>query len=198
MLGGIIGQSLREIAAAIGTSHRMLLYHFQSREGLLVAICNMLNESVVGGLGQWKEPRELWAHFADPEAWPFERLFFELYAHALFRRPGTEGFVEASVQRWIDGLARELVRAGVDEAGARIQARFHLAVARGLLLDLLATEESEEVNQAYDYYLQLVGQGPGGLPGNASLTFSDTSERTRWLKPAPESDDSRPRLKQGR
>ncbi len=93
MLGGIIGQSLREIAAAIGTSHRMLLYHFQSREGLLVAICNMLNESVVGGLGQWKEPRELWAHFADPEAWPFERLFFELYAHALFRRPGSEGFV---------------------------------------------------------------------------------------------------------
>jgi len=159
MLGGIIGQSLREIAAAIGTSHRMLLYHFQSREGLLVAISNTLNESMAGSLDQWKEPRKLWAHFADPEAWPLERLFFELYAHALFRRPGSEGFVEASVRRWIDGLARELVRAGVDETAARIQARFHLAVARGLLLDLLATEESEEVNQAYDYYLQLLGQG---------------------------------------
>jgi AcrR family transcriptional regulator len=28
--GGIVGQSLRQIAAAIGTSHRMLLYHFGS------------------------------------------------------------------------------------------------------------------------------------------------------------------------
>ncbi|MDQ2813317.1 MAG: hypothetical protein M3Z75_15955 [Actinomycetota bacterium] len=42
--------------------------------------------------------------------------------------------------RQIDGLASELVKQGVDEATARIQARLHLAVARGLLLDLHATE----------------------------------------------------------
>jgi AcrR family transcriptional regulator len=155
--GGIVGQSLRQIAAAIGTSHRMLLYHFGSREGLLVAICNEINEAVAGALDRWKDPRELFQHFTDPEAWPWERLFFELYAHALFGRPGTEGFVEAAVQRWIDGLAGELIKAGADEATARIQARLHLAVARGLLLDLLATEEREEVHQAYEYYLQLAG-----------------------------------------
>ena len=103
--GGIIGQSLREIAAAIGTSHRMLLYHFKSREGLLIAICNTLNEAVAGALDQWDDPRQLWEHFADPQAWPFERFFFELYAHALFGGPGAEDFVEASVHRWIDGLA---------------------------------------------------------------------------------------------
>ena len=34
---GIADLSLRQFAAAIGTSHRMLLYHFGSREGLLVA-----------------------------------------------------------------------------------------------------------------------------------------------------------------
>lgn len=166
--GGIIDQSLRQIAAAIGTSHRMLLYHFGSREGLLVAICNTINESVAGNLERWAEPRELFAHFTDPEAWPWERLFFELYAHALFRRPGTEGFVEASVQRWIDGLAGELVRQGADKASARIQARLHLAVARGLLLDLLGTEEREEVHQAYDQYLRLVGLGAAPPPGEVS------------------------------
>jgi AcrR family transcriptional regulator len=168
MRGGIVGQSLREIAAAIGTSHRMLLYHFQSKEGLFVAISNSLNESMAGALDQWKDPRELWAQFADPKAWPLERLFFELYAHALFGRPGTEGFVEASVQRWIDALACELVRAGVDEGDARIQARFHLAVARGLLLDLVATEQRDEVDQAYDYYLELVVRGAGA--GNGSIS----------------------------
>ena len=81
---------MRQIAAAIGTSHRMLLYHFGSREGLLVAISNAINEDVAGTLDRWAEPRELFRHFTDPEAWPWERLFFELYAHALLGRPGTD------------------------------------------------------------------------------------------------------------
>jgi AcrR family transcriptional regulator len=153
--GGIVGQSLRQIAAAIGTSHRMLLYHFGSRDGLLSAICNAINEDVASTLDRWEGPRELFAHFTDREAWPFERLFIELYAHALFGGPGSEEFIEASVHRWIDGLAGELIKQGADESTARIQARLHLAVARGLLLDLLATEESAEVNQAYELYLKL-------------------------------------------
>ena len=161
LAGGIIGQSLRQIAASIGTSHRMLLYHFGSWEGLLVAICNSINESVAGTLDRWTDPRELFGHFTDPAAWPAERLFFELYAHALFGRPGTEGFIEASVDRWIDGLAGQLMKAGADEVSARRQARLHLAVARGLLLDLLGTEDREGVSQAYEYYLQLTGHPAG-------------------------------------
>jgi len=163
--GGIIGQSLRQVAAAIGTSHRMLLYHFGSREGLLVAICNTINESVAGSLDRWEDPRALFQHFTDPEAWPWDRLFIELYANALFGGSGSEEFFEASVQRWIDALARQLVEQGTDEASARVQARLHLAVARGLLLDLLATEERDEVNRAFEHYLQLVGQAAERPPG---------------------------------
>jgi len=159
--GGIIGQSLREIAAAIGTSHRMLLYHFGSREGLLVAISNAVNEAEAGALARWQDPRQMWQHYSDPQWWPGERLFFELYAHALFRRPGTEGFFDASVHRWISALAGELVMQGADEAAARCQARLHLAVARGLLLDLLATGDREGVTRAYEHYLQAVGPEAG-------------------------------------
>ena len=36
--GGVGDRSLREVAAAVGTSHRMLLHHFGSREGLLIAV----------------------------------------------------------------------------------------------------------------------------------------------------------------
>ena len=60
--------------------------------------------------------------------------------------------------RVVDGLAGELVKQGTDEVTARIQARLHLAVARGLLLDLLATEEREDVNQAYELYLKLAAR----------------------------------------
>ncbi|MGH7921056.1 MAG: TetR/AcrR family transcriptional regulator [Candidatus Dormibacteraceae bacterium] len=167
--GGITDQSLRQIAEAIGTSHRMLLYHFGSRTGLIVAISNQINEVVAGALDRWKGPHELFEHFSDPEAWPWLRLFFELYANALYGRPGTEGFVDAAVHRWIAGLAAELVEQGADEAAARIQARLHLAVARGLLLDLLATEEREEIKLAYDHYLQLFGDSQAPLRKHRSL-----------------------------
>src|SRR5437879_9141524 len=35
---GSSGLSLRQLAIAIGTSHRMLIYHFGSKEGLLVEV----------------------------------------------------------------------------------------------------------------------------------------------------------------
>lgn len=35
---GVGDLSLRRLAAALGTSHRMLVYHFGSREGLLVEV----------------------------------------------------------------------------------------------------------------------------------------------------------------
>jgi AcrR family transcriptional regulator len=154
--GGFTGQSLREIANAIGTSHRMLLYHFGSREGLLVAMSNAINAAEAAALARWENPRQMWQHYSDPQWWPGERLFFELYAHALFGRPGTEGFFEASVGAWLTALTGQRVAAGEDEATASVRARLDLAVARGLLLDLLATANREGVAKAYEHYLQVV------------------------------------------
>jgi AcrR family transcriptional regulator len=159
MSGGITDLSMRELAAAIGTSHRMLLYHFGSREGLLTAVCNAVSESLRTTLPEWQDlmtgARELFTHLTDPEAWPVERLFFELYAHALLGRPGTEGFLEASVEPWIATPASLATRDGVDEATARVYARLGLAVTRGLLLDLLATGDRAGVLEAYDRWLDL-------------------------------------------
>ena len=105
----------------------------------------------------------MWEYFTDPQMWPVERLFFELYAHMLFGRPGAEEFFEASVEAWITALAAERVSAGGDEATARTQGRLGLAVARGLLLDLLATGDRDGVTQAYELFLQYVQ--PPAPPG---------------------------------
>ena len=35
---GLSDTSLRQLAAALGTSHRMLIHHFGSKEGLLVEV----------------------------------------------------------------------------------------------------------------------------------------------------------------
>ena len=95
--GGIADLSLRELAAAIGTSHRMLLYHFGSREGLLVAIARAVEEAERATLLDWgvtpEDARRFWARISDPAMWPAERLFFELYVQALFGRLGDDRLV---------------------------------------------------------------------------------------------------------
>src|ERR1044071_9050710 len=44
--------SLRQLAAALGTSHRMLLYHFGSREALLIEVIQTVEEQQRAALAQ--------------------------------------------------------------------------------------------------------------------------------------------------
>src|SRR5437660_6040336 len=88
-LGNLI---LRELASAIGTSHRMLIYHFGSKEGLLVAVIRSVEAVQREFFGQLlrAQPelspgdgvRLMWRHFTDPQLAPHERLFFEIYTQA--------------------------------------------------------------------------------------------------------------------
>jgi AcrR family transcriptional regulator len=156
---GIADLSLRELATAIGTSHRMLIYHFGSREGLLVAVAQAVEEmqrATVFGSGAGVSPsdaRAFWKRISSPKMWPQERLFFELYVHALLGRPGTEGFLDDDIESWIAPIVQAAVEAGVDERAARADARLSVAVVRGLLLDLLATGDRKGVTEAFDRYL---------------------------------------------
>ena len=158
MRGGIADMSLRELAAAIGTSHRMLLYHFGSREGLLTAVAGTVEEAQRALVSEWgisrANARGLWEHFSDPRLWPAERLFFELYAQALLGRPGTEGFLDSAIEPWITAMEPAIIReAGLDSKTARAEARLAVAITRGLLLDLLATGDRDGVNEAFERYL---------------------------------------------
>jgi AcrR family transcriptional regulator len=157
---GIADLSLRQLAAAIGTSHRMLLYHFGSREGLLVAVTQAVEDQqraalLSSGVGP-QDARRSWERLSDPKLWPQERLFFELYAYALRGRPGTEGFLDGIVESWVAPVTAALVEAGADERTARADARLAVAVVRGLLLDLLATGDRAGVTEAYERFLQHV------------------------------------------
>jgi AcrR family transcriptional regulator len=155
---GIADLSLRQIAAAIGTSHRMLIYHFGSREGLLVAVTQAVEEQQRAALLQpgatTPDAQHAWERLSDPRLWPQERLFFELYAYALRGRPGTEGFLDGIVESWAAPIAAALIKAGADETTARADARLGVAVVRGLLLDLLATGDRAGTTAAYQRFLQ--------------------------------------------
>jgi AcrR family transcriptional regulator len=172
---GVSDLSLRELAQAIGTSHRMLHYHFGSREGLLVAIVEA-NEAeqratVADALDGADTTaidvmRRVWNRLADPEMWPSERLFFELYGQALQGRPGTTALLDGIVTSWIEPGSDVLRRQGLAPADARAASRLSVAVVRGLLLDLLATGDRVGVDAAVDYFLDLSAtvSAPGSPP----------------------------------
>jgi AcrR family transcriptional regulator len=171
---GLGDQSLRHIAHAVGSSHRMLLYHFGSHEGLLLAVAQAVEARTQGELASrvqhagWATDdliRSVWASVADPELGPFERLFFALYGRALQGEEALRPLLEGDVARWLELNVATARAAGIDAAPEtiRVHARLGLAVVRGLLLDLLATGEREEVGAALELFAaRYAGAGADG------------------------------------
>ena len=159
---GISDVSLRELAAAIGTSHRMLIHHFGSKEGLWVEVIRAVEDRQRERLAEFiPDPahapadaiRAWWRHISDPVLWPNERLFFEVYGQALQGRAGTTGLLDGIVDDWLaPGIEFGLAQ-GLPLADAQAGARLGVAVTRGLLLDLLATGDRAAVDAAMEAYI---------------------------------------------
>ncbi len=168
---GVSELSLRDLARAIGTSHRMLIYHFGSKEGLLVAVVQAVEGAQRAFLDELAAApdldvasaiRAMWRRFSDPSLAPSERLFFDVYVEALKGRPGMAGFLDDVVDSWVDATVRQSARLGVPEDRARVDARLGVAVMRGLILDLLATGERDALDAALERYVDLyVSAAPG-------------------------------------
>ena len=111
------------------------------------------------------EARHTWERLIDPALRSQERLFFEIYAHALLGRPGTEGFLEEALEGWIAPMTDSLVSSGVGRDEARALSRLGVAMTRGLLLDLLATGDSAGVTRAYELFASLLEAGNPVIEG---------------------------------
>ncbi|GIG87075.1 TetR/AcrR family transcriptional regulator [Plantactinospora endophytica] len=171
---GVSALSLRRLAADVGTSHRMLIYHFGSKEGLLVEVVREIESRQRSALSTMEidpavQPadaiRGMWRRLADPALWPYERLFFELYGQAVQGYPGTTALLEGVVESWLDLNVELAARRGVPAEVARTHARLGLAVIRGLLLDLLATGDRAGTDAALEAFAAGYEAGLPGLPG---------------------------------
>ena len=159
---GLSDISLRELAAALGTSHRMLNYHFGSKEGLFVEVARAVErrqqQVLVQLFGEFDGTlvdlaRRFWRQLCSPELAPLERLFFELYALGLQGRPYAQPFLVGIVDSWIESVLPALKAEGLSDANARAEARLGVAVVRGLLLDQLATGDEPGVDEAFERHL---------------------------------------------
>jgi AcrR family transcriptional regulator len=160
---GLGDRSLRDIAEAVGTSHRMLIHHFGSRDGLFVAIVESvearerdravaLHPSRTEGTRS-DAIRDAWRHFALPAQAGRERLFFECYARALQGEEPFARLVPGAVDSWVDAIASLEMELGAPRRQARAQARLYVALIRGLLLDVLATNDRRATADALEAFL---------------------------------------------
>jgi len=148
---GLAGLSLRPLAKALGTSPRMLLYDFGSKERLIHEILAEIRRHETSLLeAEVRSLEDVWRWIAAPEREPFLRLFFEIYVDALGRDEA-----QPLVRDWLAYL-QERWTPPVDEAGATLM----VAVVRGLLLDRLATGDRARTDDAFERFSELLRDSP--------------------------------------
>ena len=169
---GIGHRSLRELAADAGTSHRMLLHHFGSREGLLVAVVEEVERrqaefaTTLAGSPPEALLAAMWAHLSEPTLRPFERLFFESYARGANGEAPVDRLLPAVVDAWLrtDGPA---------PAPDPALTRLGLAVGLDLLVDLAATGAEVETTAALHRFAALVAAQRAAVAAMATAEISN-------------------------
>ena len=149
---GLADLSLRPLAAATGTSPRVLLYLFGSKDELVRQILARSRQEELELVAAARADAQagtadfdvlvdrLWAYLSAPRQRGTIRLFLEAYATSLRPDPGPwDGFAEASIRDWIGILTA--AQPGVPRQTAELVATRTLALLRGLLLDLLARDQ---------------------------------------------------------
>ena len=160
---GLADLSLRPLATAIGSSPRVLLFLFGSKDGLIRALLARARADELELLGridrQYDEPpgltvvaRELWTWLSAPERRPLMNLWVEAYGRSLVAPEGPwADYGRSTVEDWLELLKASQPDPGTVEAEARRTGV--LAILRGALIDLLATGDLARTTAAVEDYL---------------------------------------------
>jgi AcrR family transcriptional regulator len=156
---GLEGLSLRPLAAALGTSTRMLLYDFESKQKLvdevLAEIRRRLAERLVelqAGRDEAATLAEVWDWVSAEERAPFMRVFFETHVHALAHPGAHAERGRPMIDDWLRFLESRWEPEPLDPATATL----FVAVIRGLLLDRLTAPDPERVDEALERFTDLL------------------------------------------
>ncbi|MFD5505742.1 TetR family transcriptional regulator [Streptomyces sp. NPDC127061] len=170
LVHGLAGLSLRPLAEAIGSSPRVLLFLFESKDGLLRALLARARADELALLdraGQSDHPTGLvpavervWTWLAAEKHRPLLRLWAEAYTRSLIQPNGAwAGFARATVEDWLGVLAGSQPPPERESEDGATRRTLALAVLRGALLDLLATDDEKRLTEAVLHQLTLLRDG---------------------------------------
>lgn len=164
---GVADLTLRPLAAAIRSSPRVLLFLFGSKSELVKALLVRAREEELDLLSRVSSgsedsdlatvASELWGWLAADAHRALLTLWVEGYARSLTDPEGPwANFAQATVDEWLDVLARSQPESVRDSAPGQARRTLVLAVLRGALLDLLATGDLERTTNAINLQLTLI------------------------------------------
>jgi AcrR family transcriptional regulator len=153
---GLSDMSLRPLAEAIGSSPRVLLYLFGSKDGLVRALLGRSRadqlrvlEDLPDDAGLATVVERVWRWLAAEEHRPLLRLWLEAYSRSVTGEPGPwGGFGRDTVSDWDLLLAAHQPSSVVGTPAGAAERALVLAVLRGALLDLLATGDAARTGAA--------------------------------------------------
>jgi AcrR family transcriptional regulator len=164
---GLVGLSLRPLAAALGTSDRMVLYHLGSKDQLLVEIIRCSTDRSVEELrtlppsaSPARAVHDQWRLRTGAHQSRCERLYVEASTLGLFGREPYASAVAASNARWMGAVSEHLVASGVPRDRVDTVAPLVDAAFMGFELDLpLDRAEAESGVAALASAVELLSRG---------------------------------------
>ncbi len=152
---------LEPLATATGTSARMLIYHFGTRDALLRAVLGHARQRQLDTFGDLLRVRpdepytatlqRAWTSITGLEGRPYLQMFGQLRESA--GQQLWPGFRRTATTDWLGPLEDGLRSIGRPELATLV-----LAVIRGLLMDLDATADTTRTDRAFHDFLAAVEQ----------------------------------------
>lgn len=154
---GAFDSSINAIAKRIGTSGRMLVYHFGSKQEFERQLIGLLETRMREKLWSFQtvslegstclaEPLlAMWEHLTSPEMQGLLKLTMELNQRAIQGDVETQLFLERESQQWIDSLSN----LSSDKTASLL---FHLF--QGAILDFLTTGNAQRGQQTIKVFTE--------------------------------------------
>ena len=153
---GSLDSSINVIAKRIGTSGRMLVYHFGSKQELEKQVIGLLERRLLCQLWLFQEAAQnthtaeplikMWEHLTSKHMYGLMKLTMEFNQRAVQGDEETRQFLEQVNQEWIEALAKMLQ----DKASAVVL----LHLFQGAILDYLATGNAERGKQTIRIFME--------------------------------------------
>lgn len=139
---GLTRLSLRPLATALGTSDRMLLYHFQDKNDLVTTILRTATTRSVASIRSLPPSTDLrgavtdlWRAMSSGRLQACQRLYVEAASLGLFGQEPYATEVREANALWMNALADHFAAVGLSKAARRRAANLVDAAFMGLQLD---------------------------------------------------------------
>jgi AcrR family transcriptional regulator len=157
---GIADVSLRPMAAAVGTSARLLIFHFGSKERLLVEVLDEMQARLQRSLGQLlEEPsaaraaplRQFWDWALKDANFAQLRVVYELHILAAQDHRTYGRYLKRNSLNWL-----ELVQAALKPSQrSPALATLIVAVFDGLFIEVVSTGDRRRASAAIDEFVSM-------------------------------------------